>query len=566
MLEIIHQIRKLKLQPSHGQSQPPSFDFDDLINSFKNLGDGARAVVEEQAFQKLADIVQKVTDQVTILEQRNRSLQTSLRINISSAASLGQRIDELSDQYGISSKLLRDYVGNLNSVAKGNAKYLTGLKDAGKEGKAFNKVILEQYNRNQLLLGLTDEQSNAYTRFLAVQGETAEETKNYNDELAAVASQIKDATGQTDAYANILTQIADAGPTIQTAYAGAAEELARAAIKANRLGVTFKDLVSISDKFLDIESSISNELELQLLGGKKINSEKFRQAAVNRDLEGMADELTNIMKEQGDISELSIFAQRKLADTLGMDTDQLFKMYQTMQANERITGKDIEEFQGEVNNLDPNAAGTVTTAEEAAQAASILGTKEKQQLAADLAYTRSIVKSFPDQVTTIGDLSTELINMQEISLGLSEKFTSLLDRAAANDGVLALLGIGVGASSINDLIQDITTANLNVNQASIEAKTITINGLDSTSAGDAFFPSNGGNVILSPTEGAIFPSPNDEIVVAPNAGALAAAGSSTNTSNPPANYNPSFNVIIQGAGLDELIKNIDIRKGERMNA
>jgi len=545
---------KLKRLPRHGQTS----NFQDLLDSFKNLGKGAKAVVEEQAFQKLADIVQDVTDQVTILEQRNRSLQTSLRINISSAASLGQQIDKLSRSYGISSKLLRDYVGSLNSVVKGNAKYLTAIDSTNKSTNKFNEVILEQYNRNRLLLGLTEEQSNAYTKFLAVQGSTAEETEKYNDALAAVASQIEATTDQTGVYADILTQIAEAGPTIQTAYAGAADELARAAIKANRLGVTFKDLVSISDKFLDIESSISNELELQLLGGKKINSEKFRQAAVNQDLESMSEALTEIIEQQGESVIKDRFQREALAATLGIEQDKLMGIYQTLQANERVTGQTAENLANQLDNLvDPSVAGTATNAEEAAQAASILGTKEKQQLDADLAYTANIVKSFPDQVTAISSLSTELIDMQKISLGLSEKFTDLLNNMAGSDGVLALLGVGVGANSLNDLYNDIKSANFNVNQAAIEATTVSVSGIDTKDAGDAFFPAGGGNVIWSPKENAIFKtSANDEIAVAPGISNAMSGGGSA----------PNINVVIQGAGLDELISRIDIRKGERMNA
>jgi hypothetical protein len=552
--ETTYLIDQLKRLPSHGQT-PPALQ--DILNQIKQLGDGANAVVQERVFQLLADQVQKVTDQVTILEQRNRGLQSSLRINIKSAAEVGQEIDKLSASYRIGSNLLRDYVGSLNSVVKGNAKYLTGLKDAGAEGKKFNEIILKQYDRNRLLLGLTEEQSNAYTKFLAVQGSTAEETEKYNDTLAAVASQIKEATGQTDAYADILTQIAEAGPTIQTAYAGAADEIARAAIKANRLGVTFKDLVSISDKFLDIESSISNELELQLLGGKKINSEKFREAAVNQDLESMSEALTEIIEQQGDAVIKNRFQREALAATLGIEEDKLMGIYQTLQANERVTGKTADDLANQLDNLTPGAPGVATTADEAAKAASILGTKEQQQLDANLAYTENILTSFPNQVKSIDELSTSLIDMQKKSLSLSGELTSLIDRMAGSNGVLTLLGGGIVANSIQDLYNNIKGANFNVTEAAIKATTVSISGLDTKNTGDAFFPSAGGNVIWSPKENAIFkPSANDEIAVAPGISNMMSGGGSS----------PNINVVIQGAGLDELISRIDIRKGERMNA
>jgi len=542
---------KLKRLPRHGRQSPPNFQ--DFIDGLKNLGEGAKAVVQERAFQTLADLVQDVTDQITILEQRNRGLQTSLRLNIENAAKLGEQIDKLSGSYGISSKLLRDYVGSLNSVVKGNANYLTGLKDAGAEGKKFNEVILKQYDRNRLLLGLTEEQANAYTKFLAVQGATAEETEKYNDALAAVASQIEATTNQTGVYADILTQIAEAGPTIQTAYAGAAEELARAATKANRLGVTFKDLVSISNKFLDIESSISNELELQLLGGKKINSEKFREAAVNQDLESMAEALTEIIEQQGEEVIKNRFQREALAATLGIEEDKLMGIYQTLQANERVTGQTAEDLASQLDKLEP---GTATTAEQAAQSGSILGTKEKQQRDADLAYTADVLRLFNDQAKSISDLSGELIKAQKTSLEFTGDFTDSVKQLTGNDGVLALLGGGIAANSLNDLVKSIKDGKLNIDQAAIEGTYVTVTGANTKDTGDAFFPSGGGNVIWSPKENAIFKtSANDEIAVAPGISNMMSGGGSA----------PNINVVIQGAGLDELISRIDIRKGERIN-
>jgi hypothetical protein len=301
---------------------------------------------------------------------------------------------------------------------------------------------------------------------------------------------------------------------------------------------------------------------LQLLGGKKINSQKFIEANLNRDLEGMADALTEIIEEQGDGIITNRFQREKLAATLGIEEDKLMGIYQTLQANERVTGQTAENLAEQLDNLKkpgeekPGEDVIATTAEEAAQAASILGTKEKQQLDADLAYTANIVKSFPNQVESISTLSTELIEMQKISLGLSEKFTDLLNTTAGSDGVLALLGIGVGANSLSDLVSDIAGANFNVKQASIEATTVSVSGIDTKNAGDAFFPSAGGNVIWSPKENAIFkPSANDEIAVAPGISNMMSGGGSS----------PNINVVIQGAGLDELISRIDIRKGERMN-
>ena len=269
----------------------------------------------------------------------------------------------------------------------------------------------------------------------------------------------------------------------------------------------------------------------------------------------MSEALTEIIEQQGESVIKNRFQREALAATLGIEEDKLMAIYQTLQANERVTGKTADDLAKQLDEAVPGT-GTATTAEQAAQQASILGTKEKQQLDADLAYTANIVKSFPDQVTAISELSTELIKAQKTSLEFAGDFTAKVDKLAGNDGVLAFLGAGVAANSLNDLVNSIKSGKLNINQAAIEATTVSVTGTNTKDAGDAFFPSGGGNVIWSPKENAIFKtSANDEIAVAPGISNMMSGGGSA----------PNINVVIQGAGLDELISRIDIRKGERIN-
>ena len=122
--------------------------------------------------------------------------------------------------------------------------------------------------------------------------------------------------------------------------------IAEAVTQAKLFGATLNDVANSSKALLDFESSISAELEAELLLGKNINLEKARQAALNGDLATVAKELT---REAGDFEEftkLNVIQQEALAKSLGMQSDQIADILfqqdiQNKTANElRAAGKE----------------------------------------------------------------------------------------------------------------------------------------------------------------------------------------------------------------------------------
>lgn len=571
---------RLKQLPKQGQST--EFDLSSFFKKMDQASEGVKATIQENVFVKINTSVQDLITNLTVLEQRNTSLQTSLRITIADAARLGQNIDRLSQSYGMASNLLRTYVGELNKVTKGNAEFLASTKEItetinGEEktryeaANNFNKLILEQYNRNRQLLGLSEQVSQNYTKFLAVQGGNAEATELFNNQLAETAKQLAVTTGEVGVYPRIIEQIANAGSTIQTAFAGSADQIARAALKADRMGVTLKDLVSISDKFLDIESSISNELELQLLGGKKINSEKFREAAVTQNLGDMADALSEIIDQQGDSIITNRFQREKLAETLGIEEDKLMDIYQSLQLNERITGKSMEGYDQaltkgvrEAQKFSP--ADLSTSAQEAAEAADIRTTQQKAQEEANIKYTEAVTNLFKEQEKSITDLSNDLLKVnKDVNTNLTEFANKVANSANADALADFYAGVSVLKSTWDTIKSIFTGTNATKgSDASIAGQLPQVTEID---GGDGFWPAGTSNMIWSPTENSLFKtSPNDEIAVAPGIGNLAARGGSMDPSNQQVSQVPNVIVNIEGAGLDELISRITIRNGDTMNA
>lgn len=553
-----HIISKLKNRDRLGQS------LDEILKIVKQLGDGVKDAVRENAFSKLAEQVENYTNSLTILAQRNEGLQRSLNLNVQAAAKLGGILDNTAVTLGINSSKLRTYSTELDKVVKGYSQFIS-------KGGETNDVLLKQYNRYRDVLGLTEEQSVALTKFSIVQGKANGSTEKFNDELAQVAASIAKETGRTGVYADILTQIADAGPEIYLAYGKSAQTLGQAAAKASRLGVSFKDLVKTSNQFLDIESSISSELELQLLGGKKINSEKFRQAAITQDVNGMADALTEIIESQGEGIMTNIYQRQALSKQLGIEEGQLLEIYANLQTNAAMSGKTTAQYQQQLEAAKDLTEQSKITAESQAKAESVLTIQAEQRNKANLQYTKSINNALEEQYKNqdlnpltkqekhINDIYN-LINgeggLADTILDLAPKFQEKLNKLIESETLSTILGAASVGQLAIDAYNDIKNANFNADNVYIEG---TIAGGKTTPANDIFISPSAGTIVAG-AFGAFSLNPGDNIIASPNV-----ENPAINTSTQPA-ASPAINVIIQGNGLDELISKIEMRQSEQLNA
>ncbi len=104
---------------------------------------------------------------------------------------------------------------------------------------------------------------------------------------------------------------------------GSTEEIVKAVTQAKVLGMELGDVANAGKQLLDFESSISNELEAELLTGKQLNLEKARMAALTGDQATLAKELAANMGNFTEFSKMNTLQQDALAKSMGMQSDQL---------------------------------------------------------------------------------------------------------------------------------------------------------------------------------------------------------------------------------------------------
>ena len=278
----------------------------------------------------------------------NDTLMTAFKDTAKAATFLERKNSVLNKGFGISSKNSQKLAKELNTLSKsisGNTaesqistdsmmKYavsiktmLPTLKQAGNTSTQFYTGLQQSQHILQASLGLTEEQANAFTQFGAANFENAARQIQFSEQ---VAKQMGDTDGSMGYLKMITEGIAEAGEEIQLQYGRLPGSLERATIKASRLGLKLEHLSEAGSNLLDIETSIGQELEYQLLTGRQLTDDQgqsltnlYREATLRGDANKQANILSDIIAEEGETLENNLFARKQMAELLGLQENEL---------------------------------------------------------------------------------------------------------------------------------------------------------------------------------------------------------------------------------------------------
>ncbi len=89
----------------------------------------------------------------------------------------------------------------------------------------------------------------------------------------------------------LLGDVAKVSDVIKLRYQGQEKELVKIVADARKYGLELAKAEDIANSLLNIEDSLSAEMEAELLTGKEINLEKAREAALNGDVATLQSEI-----------------------------------------------------------------------------------------------------------------------------------------------------------------------------------------------------------------------------------------------------------------------------------
>jgi hypothetical protein len=186
--------------------------------------------------------------------------------------------------------------------------------------KNFGAELNTEFIRLTKQLGLSEEAAGGLAKLSVANGRTLKDTKNaaYGT-VQALSSQYGIQLDQRD----VLEEIGKASGQTLAMFKASPEALTQAVAQARLLGTTLETTKKQAASLLNFETSIENELQAELLTGQQLNLERARAAALIGDQTTVMSELASQNIDFNKYSNMNVIAQNKVADALGLSSDEL---------------------------------------------------------------------------------------------------------------------------------------------------------------------------------------------------------------------------------------------------
>jgi len=169
-------------------------------------------------------------------------------------------------------------------------------------------------------VGLEEESAAGLQQLALANGKSANDIlKSTIKQTAALARQ----TGVQLDNRKILNEVAKVSGQLRLQYQNNPDLIAKAVVQTQKLGISLEQAKNIAGKLLDFESSITSELEAELLTGKNLNLENARLLALQGDSAGALAEIARQTGSAAEFSKMNVIAQQSFAEAVGMSADEL---------------------------------------------------------------------------------------------------------------------------------------------------------------------------------------------------------------------------------------------------
>jgi hypothetical protein len=321
----------------------------------------------------LGDALQKTKDMVVAGEGNVSNLQASKFLAKELGTNLIKSVDAAS-LVALGIKLTVDALKSVDSLAGDTAKqfnlsYNEALQlnnqltntaalsmDAAVNTKGLNESLIAVGNSLGSNAQLNEQDLVTFTKLREQAGFTNDELSGIQKLSLANGESLEDNTeailGGAKAYASqnklilnekqILRDVSKASASLKLSLNGSADALARSAVQARQFGLSLEQTEKISSSLLDFESSISSELEAELLTGKDLNLEKARLLALNGDTAAAAAEIAKQVGSSVDFGKMNVIQQEAIAKAAGLTRDELAQSLIERESLAKLSAKEGE--------------------------------------------------------------------------------------------------------------------------------------------------------------------------------------------------------------------------------
>jgi hypothetical protein len=490
-------------------------DTSKFSNKFKVLKGGV-GEIGNQLKKSLSDPLVVIGFLVTQLKDAFLSLDTmigntakSMGISYNTAADLNSSFVQMAGN-----------TGNVFVTAKGINESFNQINAAlGTNGVLSEDILVSQTE----LVKQAGYSVEAATMLSKLSLATGKPTKEITAEFLGQAKALNLTNKTAINEKQLLESISKVSKSVLATFASQPGKLAAAAYEAKKLGLELDKLQGVQSALLDIESSIANEFEAEVITGKQLNLERARYFALTNDLEGLAKELSAQGITQADFAKMNVIEQEALAKAMGMSADIMGGMLMEAEAMSKLSQIDgdtaKEKYDNAVKLYGVEKANAMLGSDTLAKQMQSASTQEKFNASIeklkDLFVTlidplMPILGIFGDIATLVGYIITPFTALTSVLNGVADGLGTVVGfLVAASVAALVLnssLTFGVGTAIA------LAAAGAGIAYLKKESKPKT-----PTAAGDMSSPADG-KTQISTKEGGLFElSKNDDLVAFPGA-------------------------------------------------
>jgi len=382
----------------------------------------------------------------------------------------------------------------------------------------FTNEQLETTLELTKIMGLENDEAAQALKYSLLSGESQRDiTIGILDQVSALETE----TGIRLDGKQVLKEVLAINGQLAANYGFNNELLAEAVVKVKQFGLTLEQAAGIADKLLDFETSISNEIEAELLTGKQLNLEQARYLALTGDVAGAASEVRKQVGSAAEFTKLNRIQQESLADAVGLTVDELANSLREQEVLQALGAENIKQLaeQGRLNELLTVEGGEQLynqyMQQSAAEKFQNAVVKIQEAIGNILEVLNPVIDAFATLTSSAGATYGILTAIGVLSLtraiaGVISLATQLAAAATAAGATSAFLSPGkflAGLAGISILVGVLASA---MSNSSESAKV--------TTADDAISPAGYGDRILSTSRGSISLNNDDTLVAGTNLG------------------------------------------------
>lgn len=351
-----------------------------------------------------------------------------------------QTRDVLADQSAVLAKTAVTGKGLATSTEELRAASVQLLKIGGQR-LATDVQLASEVVTMQKAYGLTEEHIGQIVTLSKITGKSTEELRG---DVIAITKGFEQQTGYAGDINEIMQDVTSVSGNLRANFKGNVKELTFMAVKARALGLELKTIEQIQNNLLNVEESMSAEVEAQLVTGMKLNLAKAREYALTGDMSGLMSEIQKQGVTLTKFQDMNIIQRQSLAKAMGMEVDQMQSMLEKQEIYKQI-GVDLDKASGEeLAKGEKKLKQLALSGDEAAK--KLMADKEQasiqERMTASMEALTSVMKVMAIAATAIG---IGLISAA-IAATLGAATPLIIGGIAAATGALLISGLATGGT------------------------------------------------------------------------------------------------------------------------